>query len=396
MAHSLTRLHEHMASGAASRSSRLRELQAFDDTKAGVKGLVDADVTAVPVIFHHRPDHIPVVVVASSDVDDVVIPVIDLADVERDRVVAQVRAAAETVGFFQLVNHGVSGEIMDETLAAVRRFNEEPTEAKRPYYTRDHARKVRFNSNFDLFKSPAANWRDTVFMEMAPEGPAPEEIPVACRGVIPEYVAAVQGLGEQLFELLSEALGLPVGHLGRDTGCVDGLSVAAHYYPACPEPHLTLGATRHSDPTFLTVLLQDTAMGGLQVLLERGWVDIPPVAGALVVNIGDLLQLISNDRLKSVEHRVVASGVGSRVSVACFFRPQYASTRVYGPIVIPSGSDDNGDARPAATVYRSTTAAEFLEYYNNKGLDGRSALEHFKLNPRVSAPSTAADLASIP
>ncbi|KAL5220977.1 hypothetical protein ABZP36_025690 [Zizania latifolia] len=383
-----------MATGAASHSSRLRELQAFDDTKAGVKGLVDADVTAVPAIFHHRPDPIPVV--ASSDVDDAVIPVIDLADIDRDRVVAKVRAAAETVGFFQLVNHGVPGEIMDEMLAAVRRFNEEPTEAKRPYYTRDRARKVRFNSNFDLFKSPAANWRDTLFMEMTPESPAPEEIPVACRGVIPEYVEAVQGLGEQLFELLSEALGLPVGLLGRDTGCVNGLSVAAHYYPACPEPHLTLGTTRHSDSTFLTVLLQDTAMGGLQVLLELGWVDVPPVAGALVVNIGDLLQLISNDRLKSVEHRVVANGVGSRVSVACFFRPQYASTRVYDPIVMASGSDgDDDDARPA-TVYRSTTAAEFLEYYNSKGLDGRSALEHFKLNPPISAPSTAAHSASIP
>ncbi|KAL5209766.1 hypothetical protein ABZP36_005389 [Zizania latifolia] len=379
----------------ATGSSRLRDLQAFDDTKAGVKGLVDAGVTAVPAIFHHRPDPVPVA--NPSDVDDAVVPVIDLADVDRDRVVVQVRAAAETVGFFQVVNHGIPGELIDETLSAVRRFHEQPAEAKRPYYTRDRARKVRYNSNFDLFQSPAANWRDTLFLEMSQEGSAaPEEMPAACRGALVDYLAAVQRLGVTMSELLSEALGLPAGYLGQDAGCLDGLIAGAHYYPACPEPHLTLGTTRHSDPCFLTLLLQDTAMGGLQVLLERQWVDVPPVAGALVVNIGDLLQLVSNDRLKSVEHRVVASGVGSRVSVACLFRPQYASTRAYGPLVTASGSDDD-DTRTRLPAYRSTTTAEFMAYYNSKGLDGRSALDHFRLPPPpISTPSTSADSASFP
>ncbi|KAL5198437.1 hypothetical protein ABZP36_001949 [Zizania latifolia] len=203
----------------------------------------------------------------------------------------------------------------------------------------DRARRVRFNSNFDLFQSPAAKRRDTLFLEMAPEGLAPEEIPVGFRGTVPEYVAAVQRLGAQLFELLSEALGLPVGHLGRDTGCVDGLSVVAHYYPACPEPHLTADAGHYPA---LGLRLPDRVVAGHGYGGTAG----APQAG-----------LVSNDRLKSVEHRVVASGVGSRVSVACFFLPPYASTRAYGPIVIASGSND---ARPAP-VYRSTTAAEFLE-----------------------------------
>lgn len=90
-----------------------------------------------------------------------------------------------------MVNHGVPEASMSEMLAAVRRFNEEPAEAKRPYYTRDVARRVRFSSNYDLFQSPAASWRDTLFIKMAPNGPSPEEIPPACRGIVFEYMRHV-------------------------------------------------------------------------------------------------------------------------------------------------------------------------------------------------------------
>ncbi|KAF3586145.1 hypothetical protein F2Q69_00025996 [Brassica cretica] len=65
-----------------------------------------------------------------------------------------------------------------------------------------------------------------------------------------------------------------------------------HYYPPCPQPDLTLGLTKHSDNSFLTVLLQDQ-VGGLQVLHDQYWIDVPHVPGALVVNVGDLIQVRS-------------------------------------------------------------------------------------------------------
>ncbi|KAJ9548830.1 hypothetical protein OSB04_021374 [Centaurea solstitialis] len=216
-------------------------------------------------------------------------------------------------------------------LQGVRRFFDQDVEVKKRFYTRDHTKPVIYNSNFDLFTSPSANWRDTFISFMAPSPPPPEELPEVCRDIQIEYSKEVMKLGRVLFQLISEALKLNPNYLG-DLDCDKALAFAGHCYPACPQPDLTMGATKHTDDGFITVLLQDE-IGGLQILHDQQWVDVPPTPGALVVNIGDLLQMISNDKLKSVEHRVVANEKGPRVSVACFFSTSLApSTKVYGPI----------------------------------------------------------------
>ncbi|TKW04509.1 hypothetical protein SEVIR_7G114500v4 [Setaria viridis] len=375
------------AAGVASGYDRRRELQAFDDTKAGVKGLVDAGVTAIPSIFHHPPESLEDTTTSPPSCTDgaFAIPVVDLsAAARREDVVAQVRHAAGTVGFFHVVNHGVPEGLMAGMLAGARRFNEGPAEAKRALYSRDQARKVRFGSNFDLFQSAAANWRDTLFCDLAPDPPLPEELPEVLRNVIMEYGDAVMKLGLRVSELLSESLGLSSGHL-REMGCMESLHAVCQYYPPCPEPHLTFGIKSHTDPAFFTVLLQDGSTGGLQVLVDRGgghrrtWVDVPPLPGSLTVNIGDLLQLVSNDRFRSVEHRVPAikSKDPARVSVASFFNTDLKrSTRLYGPIT-------DGRRPP---LYRSVTAQEFMAHFNSVGLD-RCPLDYYRLERHTLRPA---------
>ncbi|XP_058752006.1 1-aminocyclopropane-1-carboxylate oxidase homolog 1-like [Vicia villosa] len=345
-------------------TTRMHELKAFDETKAGVKGLVDEGIIKIPTLFHHPPDKFSNSTISTNT--EHIIPVIDFTNTRQD-IISKIKEASETWGFFQVINHGIPLNVLEDMKDGVVRFFEQDTEVKKEMYTRDWTRPLVYNSNFDLYSSPALNWRDTFKCNIAPNAPKPEDLPVVCRDIVLEYGAHVEKLGTTLFELLSEALGLNPNHL-KDMDCSKWIMLLGHYYPPCPEPELTMGTTKHSDGSFLTVLLQDH-IGGLQILHEDAWIDVPPIREALVVNIGDLLQLVTNDRFKSVEHRVLANSIGPRVSVACFLRGQ---EKLYGPIKELLSKDN-------PSKYRETTFTDYVAYYAAKGLDGSSTLQHFKI-----------------
>ncbi|CAN6247630.1 unnamed protein product [Urochloa humidicola] len=266
---------------------------------------------------------------------------------------------------------------MAAAVAAMRAFHEagggEGSDKAR-LYSREPGKAVKYHCNFDLYQSPVANWRDTLYLRMAPDPPAADELPEICRDALFEYAKQVKNLGDRLFELLSEALGLKPSYL-TDVECNQGQIILAHYYPPCPQPELAIGTSRHSDSGFLTILLQDE-IGGLQILHEDRWVDVTPTPRAFIVNIADLLQLISNDKFSSVEHRVVAKNAEPRVSIACFFSTHFhpASTRMYGPIKELLSKEN-------PPLYKETLVRDFIARYYSVGLDGRkkTALSDFLL-----------------
>lgn len=84
----------------------------------------------------------------------------------------------------------------------------------------------------------------------------------SCREATVECVSHLR----KLSELLSEVLGLPSNHV-KEMDSMKALIVVCHYYPGCPEPELTMGASKRTDAAFLTILLQDQ-VGALQVLRQ--------------------------------------------------------------------------------------------------------------------------------
>ena len=162
---------------------RASELKAFDESKAGVKGLVDSGVSMVPRMFIRPPD--------KSGTSNVRFnfPDIDLHGMEDDpirrkQMVEAVREASETLGFFTVVNHGIPETVLEETMDGTRRFYEQDNEVKKEFYTRDQTREVIYNSNFDLYTSKAASWRDTFYCLLAPHPLDPQQLPATCRYVI--------------------------------------------------------------------------------------------------------------------------------------------------------------------------------------------------------------------
>ncbi|XP_059626853.1 1-aminocyclopropane-1-carboxylate oxidase homolog [Cornus florida] len=143
-----------------------KEVKDFDETKARVKGLVDAGVTKIPKFFVHPKESLESLPPAKNPSNDaLVFPTIDLQGMDsnsdrRREIVDGIRTAASEWGFFRLVNHGVPMTTLDAMLDAVRRFHEQPREDKLELYSADSRRRVRFNSNVAQRELDAACWRD--------------------------------------------------------------------------------------------------------------------------------------------------------------------------------------------------------------------------------------------
>ncbi|KAK4753844.1 hypothetical protein SAY87_001948 [Trapa incisa] len=350
---------------------RVAEITRFEDSKLGVKGLVDSGLGAIPGFFIHPAETLSSLRPGRPGVD--LIPTIDLAGADSDRraeIVERVSRACRELGFFQIINHGVPVEALDRAIGAVRAFHEGPPEEKAGMYTRETKTGVSFFSNIDLFQSKAASWRDTLQIRLAPTLPSLEDIPEVCRSEVVEWNQHIQQLGSLLLGLLSEGLGLDMGRLEGLT-CLGTRIMVAHYYPYCPEPDRTVGIASHTDPGVITLLLQNH-MGGLQIKKDEEWVEVEPVPGALVINVGDILQIISNDEYKSVEHRVLANpSKEPRVSIAVFCNPSNREDS-FGPI-----PELISPQKPA--LFQQFLFTDYLRRFFAKELDGKSLVNFYRL-----------------
>lgn len=145
-------------------------------------------------------------------------------------------------------------------------------------------------------------------------------------------------LAEKLLALMAENLGLEKDCLKKKFGGADGVPTVGTKvakYPECPRPELVQGLRAHTDAGGVIFLLQDDKVPGLQFMKDGKWVDIPPTPSSkgqslIFVNIGDQIEVITNGKYKSVIHRVLATEVGSRLSIVTFYNP--AANALISPV----------------------------------------------------------------
>ncbi|KAL6660949.1 hypothetical protein ACP70R_000333 [Stipagrostis hirtigluma subsp. patula] len=349
----------------------------------GVRHLSDSGITRLPDRYVLPASDRPAAGGAAADVPAgrVKLPVVDLARLRdpagRAAVLATLDAACRDYGFFQVVNHGVGGEVSGGVLDAARRFFELPFAERARYMTPDVRTTVRYGTSFNQANDAVLCWRDFLKLvcqplaDVVPEWP---DNPTDLREVASRYAVATHGLFVELMEAALEALGIPAGGggglLGELAAGRASQMMTLNCYPACPQPELTLGMPPHSDYGLLTLVLQDR-VEGLQVLHAGRWLTVDPIPGSFVANVGDHLEIFSNGRYKSVMHRVRVNSTRPRISVASFH--SVPAERAVGP----AAELVDGDRNPRR--YMDTDFATFVAYLASAEGKHKSFLQSRKL-----------------
>ncbi|MEV0976889.1 2-oxoglutarate and iron-dependent oxygenase domain-containing protein [Streptomyces sp. NPDC049915] len=297
------------------------------------------------------------------------LPIIDLSAADRGPQArallhAQLHSAAHDVGFFQLVGHEVTEAETDRLVGAMRRFFALPKAERLALDNVDSPHFRGYTRTGDELTGGRQDWRDQLDIgaERPARVPGPGEPPYwwlqgpnqwpaglpELREAALAWIERLSGVAERLLRELLLAIGAPGGFYDP----IFGESAHPHLklvrYPGSAGDGAGQGVGAHKDYGFLTLLLQDQ-VGGLQVQREDGFFhDVPPVEGAFVVNLGELLEVATNGYLLATRHRVVSPpGATERFSVPFFYNPRLDARVEPLPFphaaVAPGVSDDPGN-----------------------------------------------------
>nr|AIS71925.1 1-aminocyclopropane-1-carboxylate oxidase 1 [Citrullus lanatus] len=316
-----------------------------------------------------------------------VFPIINLENINGDgrvKILEQIEDACQNWGFFELVNHGIPHEFLD----TVEKM------------TRDHYKKCmeeRFKETVLSKGLEAAqaevddmDWESTFFLRHLPESNISEmsDLDEEYKKVMKEFAKKLENLAEELLDLLCENLGLEKGYLKKafygSKGPTFGTKVSN--YPPCPKPDLIKGLRAHTDAGGIILLFQDDKVSGLQLLKDDNWIDVPPMRHAIVVNLGDQLEVITNGRYKSVMHRVITqtSGTG-RLSIASFYNPGSDAVIFPAPALV-----ETDQAEEKKEVYPKFVFEDYMKLYIGVKFQAKEPrFEAMKANASLGPMATA-------
>ena len=317
------------------------------------------------------------------------IPILDLGAFRAGVPGAKARLAAELahvfehVGFYFIVNHGVSQSLIDDTFAAAKRFHDQPLETKLEIRLNQYnigylpmrggtTRHSALNAN----NKPNVNEAFFSARDLAPDHPdAMAGKPYRCANKWPRdlpgfretclaYSAALETLAASLVPLYALALDLPETWFDRAFANPMFKLRMTHYPPQSPTADNEFGLAPHTDTSFMT-LLAPNKVPGLSIRLPSGrWIDAPPIEGAFLVNGGDMLRRWTNDRFLATPHRVLNRTGAERYALPFFF--DCWAEHVMG--CLPSCT---GPGNPPK--YEPITYVDYMTWFRNMNYAGAAA-----------------------
>jgi isopenicillin N synthase-like dioxygenase len=251
------------------------------------------------------------------------IPVVDLSqftdgdDRSKHLFVEHLGKAFEDVGFVSVKNHGVPQELVDSYYAAIKNFFALPTDVKRKYEIAGLAGQRGYTSfgkeQAKGFDAPDLKEFWQMGQTVEDGDPIKNEYP---ENVSVKDIAGFDEEGRRLYKAFEKcgiellraiAIHLGIGEFYFDKYVHNGNSIlrAIHYPPITQEPKNAIRAEQHEDINLITLLVGASAEGLQIFTMQEQWEDVTAPEGCFVVNVGDMLQRLTNNRLKSTTHRVV-------------------------------------------------------------------------------------------
>nr|CAB3500528.1 unnamed protein product [Digitaria exilis] len=261
------------------------------------------------------------------------LPVVDMAKLLDPELsaseTAKLGAVCRDWGFFQLTSHGVDEEVIRRMKESAAEFFRLPLESKNAIAFGGEDKFQGFGHHFSTGPAAAAgklDWAECVFLVTQPVHGRKMELwppnPPSFRDALDKYSTETTDLTRRLLRFMAADLGVSeealVGAFFSTSGDVKGQTVAIHQYPPYRHREKVLGIVPHTDGLGLTVLLHVDDTPGLQFRRGDRWFPVRPMPGALVVNVGDILDVLTNGEYRSAEHRVVPDAERGRTTVVMF------------------------------------------------------------------------------
>nr|GMC65248.1 gibberellin 3-beta-dioxygenase 3-like [Ipomoea batatas] len=232
------------------------------------------------------------------------VPLIDLDD---PQALEKIKMACENWGVFQVTNHGVPVALLAQIQHQTRRFFELAPEQKLRVMRSPGSPAGYGPPRISQFFS-SRMWHEGFTVAGSPLEHArrvwPQDYSAFC-AVIEDYQEQMMGLVGKIVALMFKSLGLSAGEdvewFESNGPCKNAQTyLQLNSYPNCPDPTRAMGLAQHTDTSLITLLYQSGTSRGLQVYgPNRNWVDVEPISNAIVVNLGDLMQIFSNDCSKA-------------------------------------------------------------------------------------------------